>query len=70
MFSKYSFAGVGWLVALIGLVVNYFGLDLDEAAITELAIAFVTVFGFVQALLGQLLREDLDWGLFRKEPLE
>ncbi len=65
MFENKSFAGTGWLVLLLSLVARHFGLDLDDAEITELALALATVGGFLAALWGQIRRKDLKYGLFR-----
>lgn len=64
--SKLSLAGTGWAVIIIMWLLNYFGLDADEGSVTATVEAFFVVAGFVAALVGQIRRKDLSWGIVRK----
>lgn len=64
--SRLSVAGTGWVVIIVMWLLNYLGLEADEGTITAAVEAALVVFGFVAALIGQLRRRDLQYGLFRK----
>lgn len=61
-----SLAGTGWIVIAIMWLLNFFGLDADEGSVTATVEAALVVFGFVAALVGQIRRKDLKFGLIRK----
>ena len=65
-FQKNSLAGTGWIIMLVSLIAKWANLDLDEGQITEIATALVIAFGFLTALVGQMMRQDLTWGFRRK----
>lgn len=62
--------GTGMIVLIVALIANLSGLDFDDKQITETAEATILLFGFGLSVIGQLMRRDLTWGMFRKEPLE
>lgn len=66
LLDKTSLAGNGWIILLVALAVNWSGLDLDQAQITETATQIAGTVGFLAALVGQVRRKDLEMGLFRK----
>jgi len=70
MFKYVSFTGTGLVILILSVVAEILGIDLDEKQKTEIANAFMIIFAFAMTVVGQLLREDLKWGLFRKKPLE
>ena len=61
---------MGMVIALVGIVARITGIDLDNQEVTEIAQGIMIVFGFSYMVIGQLLREDLKWGIKRKQPLE
>ena len=63
-------AGMGMVIAIIGIIARFTGIDLDDKQTTEIANGIMIVFGFVYMVAGQLMREDLKWGIKRKTPLE
>ena len=62
--------GVGLAIMVVSLLARVLGLDLDDQQVTEVATASVAVLGFIYLCAGQLFREDLKWGIKRKQPLE
>ena len=64
--SNVSLAGTGWAVIGVMWLLRYFGLEADEGSVTAVVEAAFIVFGFVAALVGQIRRKDLRFGLIRK----
>lgn len=63
MFDNVSKAGTGWAVVLAGLLIEWLDLPYSDA---QLASALMIVGGAIMALIGQIRREDLKWGIMRK----
>lgn len=70
MFAKTSLAGNGLIILLVGLTARLLGIDLDDKDVTEIATATTIVLGFCYMVAGQLMRDDLKWGYWRKTPIE
>ena len=66
MFTTISKAGIGMYIEIAASLLNYLGLDFDEGLLTEAVLAILTGIGAVIWVIGQLLRRDLSWGIFRK----
>jgi len=61
-----SKAGIGAIVTVIVVVLNYFGVVLPEGSDQSLVEAIMTVGGLIFLVWGQLERKDLKFGLIRK----
>jgi hypothetical protein len=61
-----SKAGVGMYATMIVALLHIVGIDADEGTVTEVIMAGVTLITFSVWVWGQLSREDLKFGLFRK----
>lgn len=66
-FNEKSMAGVGVAITLLTLASKYFGLDIDEGAITEGITAIAQGIGFVLIVIGQVRRKDLKFGMVRRK---
>ena len=66
MFTKTSMTGTGMLVLLIEYGLHYFGIEISQGSIIEFVNGIIVILGFTLSMIGQLRREDLSFGLFRK----
>ena len=66
MFTNLSKAGFGMYIAVAATILKTLGLDLDEGNLTEAIFAVVQGAGALVWIIGQLMRKDLSWGVFRK----
>lgn len=66
MFTNVSRAGIGLYITVIVGFLRYWGLDLDDGQLTEAVFVVLQGIGAVLWIVGQLLRRDLMWGIFRK----
>ena len=80
-FIRTSFAGNGWLIAIIAVIAHITGVTYDvvqlsqafgiDPEVAEMTITIsLYIFGQVMALIGQFIRRDLILGYWRKEPIE
>lgn len=67
MFATISKAGLGMYITVVASILRSLGLDLDEGTATEAVLAIVQGIGALLWLIGQVLRKDLSWGIFRKQ---
>ena len=70
MFKSTSKAGTGWaliLTSLIMAVAQQFDIQVTEAELYPAVQGVVLVAGIVLTIIGQVFRDDLIAGLFRKE---
>ena len=66
MFTTISKGGIGMYIVVAASALKFAGLDLDEGDLTEAIFAVLQGAGAVVWIIGQLLRKDLSWGIFRK----
>lgn len=70
-FSKTSKAGTGWAMIYVFLLMelaNYADFPLTESEAFGIVQMISVTAGLVLAVWGQIMREDLEWGLWRKDP--
>lgn len=60
--------GTGMIVFFLSVLFSWLGLNADAGQIQMWADALIKVAGLGMLILGQLMRQDLSWGLFRKRP--
>lgn len=65
MFVSTSKAGIGMYAVIIVSFLNFLGLDLDEGTLTEAIYAILAGVGAVLWVVGQVMRRDLRFGIFR-----
>ena len=65
-FSNLSKGGIGMYIVVSAAILQVAGLDLDSGQLTEAVLAVANGIGAVLWIVGQILRKDLSWGLFRK----
>jgi hypothetical protein len=61
-----SKAGIGMYVTITMLIVNFFGIPIGEEMVVEAITAIITLIGIATWVWGQVDREDLTYGIFRK----
>lgn len=67
MFTKISKAGIGMYVVVITSTLTYFGFNLDSGIATEAVLAILNGVGGILWIIGQFMRKDISFGIFRKE---
>jgi hypothetical protein len=70
MFTTISKAGLGMYIVLAIAVLHALGFGLDAGTTTEAVLAILNGVGAILWIVGQFLREDLGWGIFRKQDNE
>lgn len=68
MFKTVSKGGVGTIGLFISFALVLLGVDVEQTQIDEIALAAFNVMSFIMVVVGQIDRDDLAWGVFRKEP--
>lgn len=66
MFTNISKAGLGMYVLLLVNLLAAIGINFDANELTEAIYLILNGIGAFLWLLGQMLRKDLYWGIFRK----
>mgnify|MGYP001571767529 FL=1 len=66
VFNSTSMVGTGLIIVLIELVLKLFGVELPEGSVAKTVNDLVSGIGGILVIWGQLRRQDLRWGLFRK----
>lgn len=67
MFKTVSKGGVGTIGLFISFALVLIGVDVEQTQIDEVALAVFNVVSFIMIVIGQIDRDDLAWGLFRKQ---
>jgi hypothetical protein len=61
---------VGAIATVLVLFLKFIGIDVDAGVVTEFIVNIMGAGAFIMWLYGQFRRDDLIWGLWRKEPKE
>jgi uncharacterized membrane protein len=67
MFANISKAGLGMYIVVLTQLISYiFGINLDVNTTTDAVFTVIQAIGAILWVVGQLTRQDLSWGIFRK----
>ena len=66
MFTKTSMTGAGAIIVVLEQLFSVVGITFPEGTIGDVVHSIVVIVGFILLVWGQVRRQDLTLGLFRK----